>query len=238
MTGRDSLMAPADNRRMFDAIARRYDLMNRVLSFGLDRIWRRQAVAALAPTPGGRYLDIGCGTGDIGIEILHRCRTARVVGLDPAEEMLAIARSKIAAAGLSAAITFQPGDATALPFDDSRFDGITMAFCIRNVSDRLAAMREACRMLPPGGRLVILELSIPPNPLIAAAGRLFNRHVVPLAGRLIAQSPHAYRYLIDSIAAFPPPDEIVAMLLRAGFPRAQSRPIHTGIVTLFTATGD
>ena len=238
MTERDSLISADDNRRMFDAIARRYDLMNRVLSFGLDSIWRRQAVATLAPTPGGRYLDIGCGTGDMGVEILHRCRTARVVGLDPAEQMLAIARSKIAAAGLAASITFQPGDATALPFDDSQFDGITMAFCIRNVSDRLAAMREARRVLTPGGRAVILELSIPPNPLIAAAHRLFNRHIVPLAGRLIAQSPHAYRYLIDSIAAFPPPDEIVTMLLRAGFPRAHSRPIHTGIVTLFTATGD
>jgi len=239
VTGRDSLMAPEDNQRMFDAIARRYDLMNAVLSVGLDRIWRRQAVAELAPTPGGRYLDVGCGTGDVGIEILRQCRSARVVGLDPAERMLAIARAKTAAAGFDDAVAeFQAGDAMALPFDDGRFNGVVTAFCIRNVADRLAAMREMRRVLHPGGRLVILELSVPRSRILAAGHRLYNRFVVPLAGRLIARSPDAYRYLVDSVADFPRADEVADMLSRAGFAGPRSRPVHGGIVTLFTADRD
>lgn len=232
---RDSLMAPDDNRRMFDAIARRYDLMNAVLSLGLDRLWRRRAVGALAPRPGGRYLDIGCGTGDVGIEILRQCGGASVIGLDPAERMLDIARAKVAAAGLARAITLRAGDAADLPFDDGQFAGVVTAFCIRNVADRLRAVTEMHRVLAPGGRVVILELSVPSNPLLAAGHRLYNRCLVPLAGRIIARSRGAYQYLVDSVADFPRAPEVLATLARAGFDDPCGCPIHGGIVTIFTA---
>lgn len=235
MTGRDSLMAPADNRRMFDAIARRYDLMNAVLSLGLDRLWRRRAVTVLCPRPGGRYLDVGCGTGDMGIEILRRCRTARVTGLDPAERMIDVARAKTAAAGLGGSVTFRTGDAVDLPFEDGEFAGIVTAFCIRNVPDRLGAMREMHRVLAPGGRAVILELTVPSNPILATGHRLYNRYLVPLAGGLIARSRQAYRYLVDSVAEFPPAPEVLAMLARAGLANGRAHPLHGGIVTIFTA---
>lgn len=233
--GRDSLLTAADNRRMFDAIARRYDLMNAVLSLGLDRAWRRLAVSHLAPRPGGTYLDIGCGTGDMGVEIVRRCPAAHVVGLDPAERMLDVGRSKIAAAGLDASIAFSVGDATALPFGDAEFAGVVTAFCIRNVADRLAAMREMRRVLAPGGRVVILELSVPASRLLAAGHRLYNRYLVPIAGRLIARSRTAYQYLVDSVADFPRADQVLDMLTRAGFDAVTARPVHGGIVTIFTA---
>jgi len=233
--GHDSLLTPADNRRMFDAIARRYDLMNAVLSLGLDRVWRRMAVSELAPRPGGTYLDIGCGTGDMGVEIVRRCPAARVVGLDPAERMLDVGRSKAAAAGLDTSIAFRVGDATALPFADAEFAGIVTAFCIRNVADRLVAMREMHRVLAPGGRAVILELSVPASRLLAAGHRLYNRYLVPLAGRLIARSRTAYQYLVDSVADFPRTPQVLDMLTRAGFHTAAARPVHGGIVTIFTA---
>jgi demethylmenaquinone methyltransferase/2-methoxy-6-polyprenyl-1,4-benzoquinol methylase len=262
VTGRDSLMAPDDNRRMFDRIARRYDLMNTVLSLGLARVWRRRAVGELLEEKGvrnlfsqpcsskntgpgrekvpdpfffQRYLDLGCGTGKMGIEIVRRCRTARVVGLYPAERMLEIARAKAAAAGLAGSVTFLTGDAADLPFGDGEFAGIVTAFCIRNVADRLGAMREMRRVLAPGGRAVILELTVPSNPLLAAGHRLYSRYLVPLAGGLIARSREAYQYLVDSVAEFPPATDILTMLTRAGLANPRALPLHGGIVTLFTA---
>ena len=260
-------MTPDDNRRMFDRIARRYDLMNAVISLGLDRRWRRRAVGDLleiggrrtgvrelllpsagsghpeslsAPdtctaSPDFQYLDIGCGTGDMGIEIVRQCPAARVVGLDPAERMLDIARAKTAAAGLAESVTFVPGDATDLPFDDAEFAGIVTAFCIRNVADRFAAMSEMCRVLAPGGRAVILELTVPANPILAIGHRIYSRYLVPLAGGLIARSRDAYRYLVDSVAEFPPAAEVLAMLTRAGLSTPRCAPLAGGIVTLFTA---
>ena len=228
-------MDPDDNRLMFDRIARRYDLMNAVLSLGLDRRWRRRAVGELAPQPGRRYLDIGCGTGDMGIEIVRQCPAARVAGLDPAERMLDIARAKTAAAEMAGSVTFGTGDATDLPFADGEFAGIVTAFCIRNVVDRPGAMREMHRVLAPGTRAVILELTVPPNRLLAAGHRIYSRYLVPLAGGLIARSRRAYRYLVDSVAEFPPTPDVLAMLTRAGLSNARCLSLHGGIVTIFTA---
>ena len=136
-------MSADDNRRMFDRIARRYDLMNRLLSGGLDRRWRRKAVETLAPRPGGRYLDVGCGTGDLAVEILRQCAGASVVGIDPAEGMLAIAEAKIAQAGLASGASFQTGDAEALDFDDGSMAGVISAFCLRNIAHRTRALMES-----------------------------------------------------------------------------------------------
>ena len=232
MTQRDSLMSADDNRRMFDRIARRYDLLNKVVSLGMDRGWRRKAVAELDPRGGERFLDVGCGTGDMGIEILRRQGGAKVVGIDLAERMLDIARGKVAAAGLADDVSFRIGDAERQAFDAASFDGVVSAFCIRNVAHRALALEQMGRVIRPGGRAVILELTKPRGKLMSVGHRLYNRWVVPLAGRVLS-SGQAYRYLVDSIEDFPDPDHITATMEEAGFHDVRRIGLTGGGVTLF-----
>ena len=232
MTQRDSLMSADDNRRMFDRIARRYDLLNKVVSLGMDRGWRRKAVAELDPRAGERFRDVGCGTGDMGIEILRRQGGAKVVGIDLAERMLDIARGKVAAVGLGGDVSFRIGDAERQGFDDGSFDGVVSAFCIRNVAHRARALAEMGRVIRPGGRAVILELTKPRGKLMSVGHRLYNRWVVPLAGRVLS-SGQAYRYLVDSIEDFPDPDHITATMEEAGFHDVRRIGLTGGVVTLF-----
>ena len=233
MTNRDSLMSAADNRRMFDRIARRYDLMNRLLSLGLDARWRRAAVDVLSPRPGGRYLDVGCGTGDLAVEILRRQGAASVVGVDPAECMLAVAEAKVARAHLADKASFQAGDAEALDFADGEFAGVISAFCLRNVTRRACALAEMRRVLAVGGRAVILELTVPTSPLVRVGHWLHTRCVVPLAGRLIARGGGAYRYLADSIRDLGQAEDAEAMMAEAGFVDVRRVRLSGGIVTMF-----
>ena len=229
---RDSLISGDENRRMFDAIARRYDPMNRLISLGLDRSWRRRAVEVLGPVRGERYLDVGTGTGDLALEILRQQPGAEVVGIDPAEEMLAIARTKIEEAGVASAVSLQPGDATALPFADGAFAGVITGFCIRNVEDRLGALTEMRRVSSPGGRLVVLELSVPASGTMAALHRGFSHTFLPLAARLASRSS-AYSYLVESVEAFPAPQQFLAMLEDAGFEEIEAIPLAGGVVSVF-----
>ncbi len=184
---RDSLISADDNRQMFDRIARRYDLMNGLMSGGLDRRWRRKAVKLLTPRSGGRYLDVGCGTGDLAMEILRQCPAAEVIGIDPAEEMLAIAKAKIARKGIADRASFQPGDAESLDFADGELAGVISAFCLRNIAHRAKALAEMRRVIAPGGRAVILELTTPTNPIVRAGHWLHTRCFVPVAGRCVAR---------------------------------------------------
>src|SRR5688572_25248039 len=143
---------------MFDGIARRYDLLNRVISLGIDQNWRRQTVAALNLRPGARVLDLATGTADLAIMAARKEPGARVVGLDPSQGMLEVGREKVARAGLTERVELVAGDAQSLPFPDGSFDGICMAFGIRNVTDRDRALREMARVTRPAGRIAILEL--------------------------------------------------------------------------------
>ncbi len=231
---RDSLLSADDNRRMFDCIARHYDWMNGLLSLGLDRLWRRAAVARLAPHSGGRYLDVGCGTGDLAIEVCRQAPGARVVGIDPSAAMRAIAARKAQRAGVADRVTFDDGDATALAFEKSAFDGVISAFCLRNIADQAKAFAEMRRTLTPGGRAVILELTRPQGWLVRAGHWLYLRCVVAPAGRLIARGG-AYRYLVDSIEHLPAPADIEAAMTQAGLANTQQIPRHGGIVTIFAA---
>ncbi len=217
---------------MFDRIARRYDAMNKVISMGLDRGWRRRAIDRLAPTPGGRYLDVGTGTGDLLLEIVRRVSGAVGVGIDPASEMLARGREKVRAAGLDGRITFQTGDAMALPFDDRSFDGIILGFCIRNVEDRRKALDEFRRVLTPGARVVILELTEPSHPAVRLGHRLYTGTVVPAAAALLSLRS-AYTYLVDSVRAFPSPSVFEEVMRAVGFHDVDSEPLTLGTVTLF-----
>ncbi|OGV65880.1 MAG: hypothetical protein A2498_10085 [Lentisphaerae bacterium RIFOXYC12_FULL_60_16] len=225
---------PDENRRMFDRIARRYDLLNAVLSLGMDRRWRRRAVQELAPHPGCTVLDVGCGTADMMIEILRQCPQARVTGIDVAQAMLALAARKLARAGLEKHTDLLRADATATGLPTGAFDGLVTAFCLRNIADRPMALGEFHRLLADGGKLVILDLTRPKNPLLRFGHRLYNHGFVPLVGRALGHHG-AYRYLVDSIDRFIAPETVLAMLAQAGFADARSRPLSGGIVTLFCA---
>jgi demethylmenaquinone methyltransferase/2-methoxy-6-polyprenyl-1,4-benzoquinol methylase len=213
---------PADGvRRMFDRIAPVYDLMNRVMTAGLDRRWRAATVRE-AVRPGDRVLDACCGTGDLAVAA--RRHGASVVGLDFAERMLERARVK------EPRIEWVQGDVLALPFEDASFDAATVGFGIRNVEDLEAGVRELRRVLRPGGRLAILEITTPRGAL-APFYRVWFDRVVPLLGRVLPGGS-AYTYLPASVRRFPAPEDLAALLARSGFTQVRFRLFAGGIVAL------
>ena len=231
--GGDALISAQENRRMFDGIAQRYDLLNALMSLGLQRRWRHQAIRTVLSGSGSDFLDVGCGTGDMALALLRRSPTARLTGIDFSTAMVSLAIAKTREAGLEARAHYQIGDATSLPMGNGSFDGITCAFCLRNIVDRAAAFREMRRVLRPGGTVAILELTKPAGTLAGLAHRLYIRRLVPLLGALLSRGS-AYRYLAASIDNFPPAPEIVAAMERAGFVHSESTPLTGGFVTLFS----
>ncbi|HEY5100189.1 MAG TPA: bifunctional demethylmenaquinone methyltransferase/2-methoxy-6-polyprenyl-1,4-benzoquinol methylase UbiE [Gaiellaceae bacterium] len=216
---------PAEGvQRMFDRIAPVYDAMNRVMTAGLDRRWRRITVEQVV-RKGDRVLDACCGTGDLALAA--RARGADVVGLDFSEAMLERARSK------SREIEWVRGDVLALPFDDASFDGVTVGFGVRNVDDLEAGLRELRRVLRPGGRIGILEITRPRGAL-APFYRLWFDRVVPAIGRAVPGGA-AYTYLPASVRRFPAPEELAALLEDAGFAAVRFRLFAGGIVALHVA---
>jgi demethylmenaquinone methyltransferase / 2-methoxy-6-polyprenyl-1,4-benzoquinol methylase len=213
---------PAESvRRMFDRIAPVYDAMNRMMTAGLDRRWRRLTVAA-AVRPDDRVLDVCCGTGDLAIAALPLA--GAVVGLDFSEAMLERARRK------APVIDWVQGDALALPFADGSFDAATVGFGVRNVEDLERALAELRRVLRPGGRVGILEITRPRG-LLGPFYRLWFDGLIPLAGKLLPGGS-AYTYLPASVRRFPGPEELAAMLERAGFEGVSFRLLAGGIVAL------
>ena len=219
------VLAPDAVRRMFDRIAPVYDLMNRVMTVGLDRGWRRQTVAAVV-RPGERVLDACCGTGDLAVAALA-AGAGEVVGLDFSPRMLERARAKEPSA------TWLDGDVTAMPFRDGEFDAATVGFGVRNVADLPRALAELRRVLRPGGRLGILEITTPTGTL-APFYRLWFDRVVPLLGKLL-EGGAAYTYLPASVRRFPGPEELATMMTQAGFEQVAYRTFAGGIVSLHTA---
>ena len=220
---------------MFDQIAHRYDFVNRVLSIGLDKGWRRRTVRALHLGEQPRVLDLATGTGDLAIDIARMCPGASVVGLDPSPKMLAIAATKVARRGFGDRVTFVEGDAQQLGFASCEFDAATIAFGIRNVPDRLAALREMARVVRPGGRIAVLELGEPRGAVLGRAARFHTRYIVPRLGALLSGA-REYSYLQRSIAAFPPAHEFAALLGRAGLHVLEITPLTFGACTLYVAT--
>jgi demethylmenaquinone methyltransferase/2-methoxy-6-polyprenyl-1,4-benzoquinol methylase len=218
--------------QMFDGIAARYDFVNRVISLGIDQSWRRRTVKALGLQPGARVLDLATGTGDLALLIAAAEPTARLVGLDPSEKMLDVARTKVEKLGLLARVELIVGNAEELPFADCSFDGVTIAFGIRNVPDRERALREMARVTKPGGRVAVLELSEPRRGLLGPLARFHVHTVVPYVGALLSGAPE-YRYLQRSIAAFPPPEEFATMMRRAGLSVQAPDPLTFGVCHLY-----
>jgi demethylmenaquinone methyltransferase / 2-methoxy-6-polyprenyl-1,4-benzoquinol methylase len=218
--------------QMFDGIAARYDFVNRVISFGIDQRWRRRTVRALSLRDGARVLDLATGTGDLALLIARATPEASVVGLDPSEKMLAIARGKVEKAGLAERIELVVGDAETLPFGDATFDGVSIAFGIRNVPDRARALSEMARVTKPGGRVAVLELSEPRGGVLGPIARFHVHTVVPHVGALLSGAPE-YRYLQRSIAAFPPADEFASLMRHAGLAVERPEALTFGVCHLY-----
>ena len=226
---------PARIAGMFDAIAPRYDLLNRVLSAGLDARWRARAVATLNLPPGARVLDLCTGTGDLAIAALRGAPDATVVGIDFAGQMLRLGAAKIRAGGLERQVRLVRGDATTIPLATASCDAATIAFGIRNVAEPERALAELARVLRPNGRLAILEFGQPRIPGIRTCYDWYFRYLLPLVGRAISQHDSAYSYLPASVGAFPPPGEFARIISRHGFQRISAVPLTFGIVYLYTA---
>ena len=221
---------------MFDAIAPRYDLLNTVLSAGLDRYWRRRAIHSLCFTGHETLLDVCTGTGDVALAAARSSRGAQtVIGIDFAGAMLRLALRKAQGEGLGSRVHLVRGDAMNLPIPDGSVDGATIAFGIRNVVEPTAACAELARVLRPSGRLAILEFGLPVVPAIRPLYLWYFRHVLPRIGRTVSRHDAAYSYLPASVGAFPWGEAFAAILRGAGFNNVQSRPLSFGIVYLYTA---
>lgn len=223
---------------MFDAIAGRYDLLNHVLSGGLDWQWRRRAVRELGLTGRERVIDLCTGTADLAMAAL-RARPGgarRAVGIDFSAEMLRVGQRKVRAAGLDAQVPLVRGDAVRLPVGSASADAAMMAFGIRNVVDPLAACREIVRVLRPGGRLAVLEFAMPTAPVMRSIYAWYFRHVLPRVGRAVSRHGDAYDYLPASVGTFFGPDEFSALVRSAGFDQVRAVPLTWGIVYLYVAT--
>lgn len=231
--------SPARISGMFDSIAERYDVLNHVLSAGIDRRWRKRAIRSLELSGTEHVLDVCTGTADLAIAAIRaRPGAAAVVGVDFARGMLRIGREKTAREGLASRITLVQGDATRIPLADRSVQAITMAFGIRNVEHPDEACREMRRVLAPGGRLAILEFAIPTVPGVRALYLWYFNHILPRIGRMVSRHNAAYGYLPQSVSAFESPGEFVGTLQDAGFTDVSAVPLTFGIVYLYTAALD
>ena len=220
-------------RDMFDAIAPRYDLLNRLLSLGIDRRWRTFAVRQLDIPAGGRVLDVATGTGDVALEIAARTpASVHIVGADFTQGMLVHGLDKLGRSPYRDRIVLVNAPCEELPHPDAVFDGVTIAFGIRNVVDRAAGLREMFRVLRPGGRVVILEFSNPRSRLFKSLYYFYFRRLLPLIGGLLSQRS-AYQYLPDSVLEFPDQETFKGMMAAAGFTGLRHYDQTFGIATVY-----
>ena len=217
---------------VFHKVAKRYDIMNDVMSAGVHRLWKDAMMDWLAPRPGQRLLDVAGGTGDIAFRFLKRAPGAEAVVLDLTAPMLEEGRRRAEAEALSDRLSWVVGDAMALPFAESSFDVYTISFGIRNVTRIEAALAEAFRVLRPGGRLMVLEFSTMTNPALQWAYDRYSYNVIPAMGQAIAGDRDSYQYLVESIRKFPDQDRFAAMIREAGFGLVKVRNLSMGIAAL------
>lgn len=244
MTYRQETIKPYDENgakgeqveRMFDSIAHSYDLLNHALSFGIDRHWRRAAIDSLKPYAPQHMLDVATGTGDFALLAVRRLRPKSLLGVDLSEGMLAVGRDKVERAGLAGTISFSKEDCMKLSLPDNSFDAVTVAYGIRNFEDLDRGLREMCRVMRPGGRLVIIELTAPARFPMKQAFRLYSHVLMPALGRLVSRDSRAYTYLPATMEAFPQGEQMQGILQKAGFREVRFRRFTFGLSTLYTAT--
>lgn len=225
--------------KMFDAISPTYDRVNRVMTLGMDQLWRKKMSAYLPGRPHLRILDCATGTGDQIIALMESGKQiSSIVGVDLAEAMVEIAREKIKKKPYTDKVDLQIGSALALPFADQSFDCVTISFGIRNVTDMMAAFQEFRRVLRPGGRLLILEGTIPRKKWLRSAHLFYLRHFLPRIGGLLSRNFDAYRYLNETIETFPQGERFCGLLRAAGFYDVHHHPLLGGVVTVYRGDKD
>ena len=226
----------AQVEQMFDNIAPTYDTLNHRLSWDIDKGWRRKAISQLAPYRPASLLDIATGTGDFAIMAAEMLKPTRLVGADISEGMMEIGRQKVKAKGLDSIISFAKEDCLNLSYPDGSFDAVTAAFGIRNFADLDRGLSEMCRVLCKGGHLSIVELTTPVSFPMKQLFRIYSHTVLPVYGRLVSKDTAAYSYLTKTIEAFPQGEQMVDILLKAGFSDASFKRLTFGICTMYFAT--
>ncbi|MEM0992115.1 MAG: bifunctional demethylmenaquinone methyltransferase/2-methoxy-6-polyprenyl-1,4-benzoquinol methylase UbiE [Bacteroidota bacterium] len=222
--------------KMFNNIAPYYDFLNHFLSLGIDKLWRRRVIKELKKSNPKQLLDVATGTGDVAIALANNLEVEKVMGLDIAVEMLDIGRKKVKQQKLSESVELISGDAENLPFEDNTFDAITVAFGVRNFEHLELGLQEMKRVLKPNGKLVVLEFS---KPRIFPFKQLFNFYfstILPFIGRITSKDPKAYRYLYESVQAFPDGERFLSKLRATGYQNERQIPLTFGISSIYIGT--
>jgi len=222
-----------DAWKMFNRIAHRYDFLNHFLSANRDVVWRRRLARLLPDMNDQTVLDLATGTGDQLLTLYDTGKLKSGIGLDLAEEMMIIGREKISSRGLTGQLQLQHGDAEAIPFDENSFDAVSISFGIRNVIDISRTLGEMLRILKPGGRVLILEFSLPTNSIIRILYLFYFRQLLPRLGGLIAGDSYAYRYLNETVETFPYGEEFCALMRQAGFKKVEVNCLTLGIASIY-----
>ena len=220
---------------MFDNIAPKYDFLNRLLSLGIDQIWRKKAVAQLPTGKDSHLLDVATGTADLAIEMVRQGKAGAVIGIDIANEMLDIGRLKLRKRALDSRIDLRYGDSENLPFDGNTFDGMAVAFGVRNFENLQKGLEEIARVLKPGATAVVLEFSKPRAFPFKQLYDFYFRYMLPLVGKLTSKDPKAYRYLYESVQAFPEREDFLGRLVQAGFEQGRYQSLTLGICCIYVA---
>ena len=223
--------------KMFDNIAKHYDFLNHFLSLGIDKVWRRKMIAELKDVQPQLILDVATGTGDVAINTIKQLniKGLHIIGLDISPEMLNIGKKKIVTEGMSGTIDMIVGDSESLPFENNKFDAITVAYGVRNFENLERGLSEMQRVLKPKGKLVVLEFS---QPRVFPFRQLFNfyfKNILPLIGKMTSKDNRAYTYLYESVQAFPDGDNFLKVLEKTGFKNTTCKPLTIGICSIYTA---
>ena len=220
---------------MFDRISPKYDALNHLLSFNLDKVWRRKTAKAVAKSQPKTILDLATGTADLAIALAKQNPQAHIIGMDISEKMLDIGKEKVKQRNLENQIELHLGDATALPFEDNSFDAVTVAFGVRNFENLEQSLFEIQRVLKPNGQLVILEFSMPEKFPIKQAYLLYFKHILPKIGKWVSKDNSAYSYLPASVEKFPKPIVFSHLLSSFGLGKCHTKRLTMGIATLYVS---
>ena len=223
--------------QMFDNIAPTYDKLNHIMSLNIDRVWRRRVMRIVRRAKAHKIMDVATGTGDLAIAMAKRVDRTQILGVDLSEEMLAVAREKVRKQGLEERIMLEKGDAENLVMvTDESVDAVTVAFGVRNFENMEQGLRELYRTIKPGGKLVVLEFSMPKNRLVRWIYRQYAHRLLPYVGGMISKDRRAYTYLPDSVEEFPAPERFAEILKGVGFSKVRLRSQSFGIAYIYEAT--